>query len=261
MCARGLDPQVADFYARQIEQAARRGLKPMSAINARMQRGLSAVYRRVLPTRGKPPANHPGLSVITLQRLQPRLRTILDQRLFESTRLVERNRIKALEAVRDRFTGWASSIPPQGAPESAGKEAKRAIRKELGNLQYAERRVLVDQSHKLRSNFDDLLALEGGAIAQMWHSHFRQAGYHYRPEHKERDQRIYLIRGSWALERGLIKADPRLEAGGQYTDQITRPGEEIFCRCWTTSLYALRDLPSDMLTEKGRAELARVRAA
>ena len=37
-----------------------------------------------------------------------------------------------------------------------------------------------------------------------------------------------------------------------YLDEITQPGEEVFCRCYVTYLYNLRSIPEDMLTQKGR---------
>ena len=63
---------------------------------------------------------------------------------------------------------------------------------------------------------------------------------------------MYLIRGSWAQEKGLVKPGP---VG--YTDQITAPGEEVFCRCSLVYIYSIRALPDDMLTAAGRAALGR----
>jgi len=67
-----------------------------------------------------------------------------------------------------------------------------------------------------------------------------------------------VVRDNWALEKGLIKL-----AGHQYTDQVTEPGEEVFCRCYYEYIYNLRDLPPEMITAKGREalELARQRLA
>jgi hypothetical protein len=43
-----------------------------------------------------------------------------------------------------------------------------------------------------------------------------------------------------------------------YTDAITQPGEEVFCRCFYEYIYALRDMPDDMITAKGKAKLIEV---
>ena len=261
MCETGFDPDLALHFSAKLRGAARRVFKPTSALAEQGRRVLASIYERSVPKRGKPPKAHQGISIIAMQRMQPQLSALRDRRASEMVRLIEKNRAQTLDEIANAFNGWASSVPPQGMRVSLASEAKADIKKVLRSLDWKERRVIIDQGHKLRSNIDDLIALEGGAIAQMWHSHWRSPNYRYRPDHKARDQRIYLIRDCWALKQGLIKPDPRLERGEQYTDQITRPGEEVFCRCWCTSLYSLRDLPEDMLTAKGREYLAKARAA
>ncbi|ECG8055094.1 hypothetical protein FM848_23300, partial [Salmonella enterica] len=37
-----------------------------------------------------------------------------------------------------------------------------------------------------------------------------------------------------------------------YLDEITQPGEEVFCRCYLTYIYNVRSLPDEMKTEKWR---------
>ena len=58
------------------------------------------------------------------------------------------------------------------------------------------------------------------------------------------------------MQAGLMKKDRY-----RYTDEIEKPGELVYCRCWYEWKYNLRSLPSEMLTEKGKAELERVRIA
>lgn len=251
MCAKGFDPTLAAYYAGQIRRAAASKFKAGIATNDRMKRAMQAIYRRISPSGAKVPRAAGGMSLITLQRLQPKLLALVNARILETTRLLKENHQAALDKIGQRFTGWASSVPPQGSRVELAREARDGIKKELRNLKYCENRVVIDQSHKLRSNMDDLLAIEGGAIAQQWHSHWRSPGYNYRKDHKERDMKFYLIRGSWAEKKGLIKPDPNLPSGEQYTDQVTRPGSEIFCRCYGTNIYNLRDLPDAMLTDKG----------
>ena len=94
------------------------------------------------------------------------------------------------------------------------------------------------------SNINEIVAVDNGAIAARWHSHWRQAGYNYRKDHKERDDNVYVIRGSWAHEKGYIKPIHG------YTDEITSPGEEVFCRCNYVYLYHLRQV-KHLLTKKG----------
>jgi len=128
------------------------------------------------------------------------------------------------------------------------------VTKALRSLPFEERRVAIDQGHKMLSSLSATIAEGGNALAGRWFSHWRQLNYDYRPDHKEQDGKVYLIRDSWAHAQGLVKPG---EAG--YLDEITQAGEEVYCRCAVTYLYALRALPPEMLTKKGHAALAEAR--
>jgi hypothetical protein len=94
-------------------------------------------------------------------------------------------------------------------------------------------------------------AKANGAVAAIWHS-----SEYYRPyggtDHPERDQKIYTVRGNWALGKGLMRAGPE-----GFTDEITGPCEESGCQCSYQLFFHLREIPADMLTELGARELAR----
>jgi hypothetical protein len=124
------------------------------------------------------------------------------------------------------------------------------VKKTQHRKTFEQRTADIDRGHKLVASEAAMEAMKNGAIAAEWHSHYRQPGYDYRLEHKERDGKIYAIRGNWAIERGLMNK------GAGYTDEITAPAEEHLCRCYYTYLNNIRDLPEDMLTEKGKQYLA-----
>ena len=207
---------------------------------------------------------HKGLSRFTLNYMEPKLRSELDRRILASADLIKQNRTAAINKTVQRFSGWATSIPVQdyvGGGLSASSRSgivanAQHIQKSAEQVDYEARRVMIDQSHKLIANIDNIIATSNNAIAAEWHSHWRQAGYDYREDHKERDKLVYLIRGNWAQKNGYVKAGP---AG--YLDEITQPGEEVFCRCYVTYLYNLRSIPEDMLTQKGRKFLESMKAA
>ncbi|WP_249206361.1 hypothetical protein [Burkholderia multivorans] len=182
-----------------------------------------------------------------------RLRPELDKRVRASVDLIKLNRERAVEQMLQRFAGWTSSIPDGGSRAIEKPEVREDIAKSVRQLRYEERRVSIDQGHKLMSSINAVIAEQTQAIAMMWRSHWRQAGYDYRPDHKERDKRFYVVRGSWALQQGLITK------GDGYLDEITQPAEEPFCRCYGVYVNNLRDLPPEMLTEKGRRALEETR--
>ncbi|EIW8556157.1 TPA: hypothetical protein MAQ12_001428 [Klebsiella pneumoniae] len=207
---------------------------------------------------------HKGLSRFTLNYMEPKLRSELDRRILASADLIKLNRTAAINKTVQRFSGWATSIPVQDYVGGGLSPSSRSgvnyncdhIQKSAQQVDYEARRVMIDQSHKLIANIDNIIATSNNAIAAEWHSHWRQAGYDYREDHKERDKLVYLIRRNWAQKNGYVKAGP---AG--YLDEITQPGEEVFCRCYVTYLYNLRSIPEGMLTQKGRKFLESMKAA
>lgn len=217
-------------------------------------RRLTAAYDLEV-MREKALKRHPGISRFTLNYLEPRLRAELDRRIMASADLIKLNRTQAIDKTLQRFSGWATSIPPVSQMSAGLSASSRAgvvetsqnIAKSARQIDFEQRRVMIDQTHKLVANIDNIIATDGGAIAAVWHSHWRQPNYDYREPHKDRDLNVYAIRGNWAQQKGLMKAGP---AG--YLDEITQPGEEVFCRCYLTYIYNVRSLPDEMKTEKWR---------
>ena len=242
-----------DFWLHQLRQAAAQTLMPIWRVEEMLKFGLSAIFRRLVD-RGGIVRYHPGIPRFTLQRVAPHLRAELDRRILASANLIKLNREQAITRTLQRFQGWATSIPSGGSDATSKLQTAKEVRKALARLPFEERRVLIDQGHKFTANLSNILAQDGGAIALIWHSNWRQAGYDYREDHKERDGQVYAVRGNWAMQKGLMKLG---EAG--YYEDITAVGSEPFCRCYAQYLYALRDLPTDLLTKRGAEELARAK--
>ncbi len=242
------------MWVEKIRRAAVESLVPESVLNEELNRTLGGIYKKLIDD-GQILKTHRGAGKFTIERLKPKLRTELDRRLMVSRNLIKLNREQSIEKTIQRFAGWASSVPAGGSRAVDVKDTKDNIRKALTSLPFEERRVAIDQSHKFAAALNEVVAVDGGAIAMRWNSRWRSPGYQYREDHKERDQKIYLLRSSWAKEKGLVKPGP---AG--YYDDITKVGEEVYCSCFATWLYHLRDLPDDMLTQKGKDELAAARA-
>lgn len=232
----------------KIVAAARRSMMSEAALQKALHRTFHRIYDSML--KGGYAKVAPGVSRFTVEQLRPKLRRELERRMMTSQQLIKLNRDASIEKIKQRFGGWASSIPAGGTRAVNNKDVSKNVRKALTQLPFEERRVMIDQGQKFFSDLAETIALDNEAIAARWHSHWRQPGYDYREDHKERDLVYFMIRGNWALEQGLIKPGP-----GGYTDEITRPGEEVFCRCDYEYIYNIRDLPDYMLTEKGRKSL------
>lgn len=248
----GYDSQARiDQWVQRIEAAARASLTPPDVLEKALRTTLAGVYARMVEGGGLL-KTHKGVERFTIDRVKPQLRAELNRRMLVSANLIKLNRQAMINKTVQRFAGWASSVPPGGSEAVDKRETTGEIRKALGQLPFEERRVLTDQGHKLIGDINNIVAVAGGAIAAQWRSHWRQAGYNYREDHKERDGHTYAIRGNWAIEKGLMRKGP-----DGYTDEITKPGEEVYCRCAYQYLYNLRDLPSDMVTAAGRATINR----
>jgi hypothetical protein len=247
-------PEQLDYWMARLRAAATAELISESQLQNMLKRSLKAVYDKQVE-RGAILAEHPDLPRFTLDQVKPQLRRELDKRIMASADIIKLNRDKAVEQTLQRFSGWATSIPQSGSKLVDKVEQKTAIRKSFSALPFEERRVLIDQGHKLTAAISDVLAKDSGAIAAEWRSNWRQKGYNYRPDHKERDRKIYLLKSSWARDKGLVKPGPN----GCYED-ITAAGQEPFCRCHIRWVYGISGLPEDMVTAKGRIVLDEFKA-
>ncbi len=248
---RGFDSEtrLSDWLTR-LRAAAEDDLTPEREVEEQLRRMFGQIYQRLIE-RGEVMRLNPGVSRYTIERIKPRLRLELDRRILGAADLIKLNRAAAIETTLSRFAGWATSVPPGGTGGLDVRQAARDVRRDLTSLAYRDRRVAIDQGHKFAANLSQVVAKDGGAIAAQWHQHYTRNPRH---THKLRDGKIYLLRDSWAKEKGLVKPG---SAG--YLDDISQPGEEVYCRCTATYLYSLRALLPDMLTVKGREELERVR--
>lgn len=241
------------YWERRIAEAAREFLGSTEKMAEMLRDVLSATYKRMVD-RGGIAKYHPGVPRWTLAKVAPELRADLDRRILASANLIRLNRTEAVSKTLRRFSGWSTSIPVGGSADPEKRETKARIKKPIAQLKFEERRVLTDQGHKLVSSINHVVAEAGGAIGGYWKSNWKQPGYDYRQDHKDRADKFYAIRGSWAIERGLITK------GAGYQDDITEPAEEPFCRCRYRYVYNLRDVPKEFLTRKGEEALAEARA-
>lgn len=237
-------------WVRELRLAAERDLIPADTLVAEVRRTLGDEFSRLID-KGGILKHHPGVDRFTLARVRPQLRDELSRRIMASAGLIRLHRETAIAETLRRFTGWATSVPPGGSEAVARNPVKADIRKSLARTPYEYRRCAIDQGHRLAANINAIVAQGSGAIAAKWHRHHTR---YPRETHIQRDGKVYLIRNSWAQEKGLVKPG---KVG--YTDEITQPAEEINCRCTYEYYTSLRQLPQDMLTNKGKEALLSAR--
>ena len=252
MADHGFDSiQRIDSWIGELRRAAVRDVPNALMLDRVFRQYLHALYERHLE-RDRIGSLH-QVARVDIDSIAPQLRAELERRILTSADLIRLNREQAIGETLKRFQGWATSLPSGPAGVKLRKTAGE-IAKPFKSRPFEERRVLIDQGHKLIASVDSIVAAQNRAIAAVWRSHWRQAGYDYRSEHKAIDGHVYAVRDSWAMDEGFMKK------GHGYIDELTeQPAQAPFCRCWFRWIYALRDLPETMLTEKGRSQLAKTR--
>lgn len=252
--AHGFDAQWRiEQWLSRLAQALERQYGPAEQSESALRAALLGVFERA--TRADVLARqHPEISAFTIEQIAPKLRAELDRRILASADLIRLHREESMARTLRRMAGWMTSIPAGGTEVAQRAKVKKEVRRSIAGLPFEERRVVIDQGHKLAAAINEIISTDGGAIAAVWHSHWRESGYQFRPEHKALDGKVFLVRGSWAQAEGLVKL-----AGRQYTDEVEAPSREPFCRCYWQFLYNLRQLPAEMLTAKGHAALEQAR--
>lgn len=240
-----------EMWLRRLNASATKSMPTPEAMTRNLKQKLTADYTKLVD-RGGLQKRHVGIPKFTVDRLKPQMRAELDRRIMASTQLIKLNREQAIAKTLQRFGGWASSVPPGGVSDETRNEVKEDVKKSIKQLPFEERRVIIDQSHKLYSAVNNIVATHGGAIAGIWHSHYKERGYNFRIQHAERDGKYYAIKGNWAIESGLMNK------GAGYYEDMDQVGQEPFCRCYMQYVYGIDRLPDEMLTEKGRAALKEV---
>lgn len=242
-------------WVRKIREAAERDLTPINVLEAELKRILLLRYQRTVES-GAIWKLHPDVALFTRDRVKPKLRSELDRRMAVARNLIKDNREEAIAQTARRFTGWASSIPAGGSLVVDKNPVKTDIRKALAQLPFAERRVAIDQGYKMISAVSNIIATDGGAIAVSWNDHgHTDHSYDARKEHLARQGYVYAIKNNWAINQGLMSKGPH----GYYED-TEGFGNLVYCRCFGTYYYAIRRLPPEMVTQKGRDELERISA-
>ena len=232
-----------------LRNAAEREVGPDYAIDEEIRQGFTRLYERFVNGTGL--EKRIDVPRFTKEMVKPKLRGELDRRIVAAADLIKLNKREAVERTLKRFSGWATSIPPGGYDDVDIRETSAAIAKDLKDYRYHKRLVDNDQGHKLISNIASLTAEAAGAVAGVWHSHgASDHSYNARKEHLSREGKIYIVRGSWAHEKGFIKPIHG------FTDEITAPGQEVNCRCWLTYITSPRKLPDAFLTRKGQEWIA-----
>ena len=218
-----------NYWLYELAEAAERSLVPEHVLNEHIRNIFINKFDHLV-NKGGMLKYHQGISKFGIEKIKPHLRAELDRRIMTSVNLIKLNREEMMQRTIRRFQGWATSIPIGGSDAQSKTEIKKSLK--LSDMTFLERRVMIDQGHKLVSALNDIVAKDNNALAAIWHSHgHTDPSYNARKIHLQREGSIYAIRNNWAIEKGLMKKGP-----SGYLDDIDQPGEFVYCFPGDTSL-------------------------
>lgn len=185
--------------------------------------------------------------------------------------IVSHHQAYMLEIV-NRYKEWFSIDTQEvrgdkATPESFSKKLSEFCHHDKDKFEKHMKFVIKDQSNKLSASMDEITATEGGAFAMIWKtrndkrvvgnpSGLYPKGAPIHGNHYIRNNKLFLLKGSWALKEGYIKKTKEVEYLEDVPDGY--PGQAIGCRCYRIDIYSLEDIPSEyhfILTKKGKAEV------
>jgi len=139
-------------------------------------------------------------------------------------------------------------LPPRSITQYDRKEFAKAAEKmdePIQSIRYKERRVAIDQGHKLAAAISEVQAYSNHAIALTWRHHFSK---NPREDHQEMDGETFVYPESWAVREGLVRKQNLV------SNLPVMPAQAINCRCTADHVYTLRELyrrAPHLLTKKG----------
>lgn len=207
--------------------------------------------------------NHKDLRGYTLDDIRPDLRKELQKRTYEALSKIDIDDKELMNKLEDIFVHWVVDEPDK-AGEKSEKNLKKRLKltKEEKEKRKKIQRIMIDQSMKLQSNLDNIIARSHQAVGFIWKTRRddkvagNPAGKYpnvdknstVHGDHYSRQDKIYFFRdNNWALENGLL--DKANIEYAEFPDGL--PGQPLNCRCYASYIYDLYDLPASMLSVKG----------
>jgi len=141
---------------------------------------------------------------------------------------------------------FLDQVPSSGTIDKTMKSRIAEIKRELRYLAKWDRLFSIYKARSFSAEVEYIFALaQHDPLAAIWeYSPLDEQGeYQKSYNHRQRASHVYAVRGSWAIEKGLMKVGP-----DGYLDEISRPGQELGCMCslqWVTSVSGL---PGNMIT-------------
>jgi len=217
------DVDLIRLWLPQLRGALQKAFPSDDEIVGEVSRILGVRFRKGMKALPKRHRMHPAR--IGPESIAEQYRPMLRERIQASAELIKLNRDQEIERQLRRFVGWATGSLPSQAKRSDKGELSKGVTKALQQDTFERRRVCIDQGHKLIAAVDDVVAIEHGAIAKKWRHVIPHAGYQSRPEHLERDGKVYAVKGN-----AMLEAKRMTKGGRPYADELPeQPSGPPYC--------------------------------
>lgn len=203
-----------------------------------------------------------GLKGYYINKLKPQFKDELINRINFSLSLIKTQDKKTMEQLSERFLNWLNNETMQGNKESLAQTLSIHKTQQKNDKHY--KFILKDQTQKMFTSFDNIIANEYKAIGFYWRTRRDKrvvgnpSGLYPKVideeahgNHYKRAGKFYFYENTQYLKQGLF--DKGKIEYAKFNDGM--PGAPIGCRCYAENVYNIEDVPSEYLTKKGKQYL------
>jgi hypothetical protein len=184
--------------------------------------------------------------------LLPVLRALRDEHVDSHAEQASAFFEKQKSAFDAQLAAFLSEIPIGGTKAAVVRGHVNPLKRALSDLLEWGGEMSRLQAMSFVSEVSDFLTPAGGdALAMTW-QYSRPSCLV--PSHEALHSRVYLVRDSWALKQGLLRADVG------FVEDTRKFRREIGCMCLASWHFSLPRLPEDLLTPAGVAKIEEARA-
>lgn len=246
------------WLARLREAIKNFNTKNFSKFQAKAIRDLRHSYKSYTLTGFQ--KNNKGLKSWRAGELKPLFRKQLRARINDSLMLIKTQNSSRMSILESRFLNWLE-IKQQDSTTSTSLREMMQVDKTIRKTDKHYNMILSDQTRKMISSFDNIVAEHYKAIGFFWKT--RQdnrvvgnpAGKYPKStvnkmhgDHYERANKFYFYKNNWAINKKLINTKHKDFAYAEFDDGL--PGQPINCRCYAYNIYDISDIPQKFLNTK-----------
>lgn len=173
-----------------------------------------------------------------------------------------------IQKIKQEFRNWGT-LPSKETRGINEKQAKKKFNENVlegktEELTAYQEFIMLDQTRKFAATINRLEAEEGGAFAFEWDirgdkrvvgnpTGIYPKGNAKHGNHWERDGKLYLLRDSWAVKKGYVKAGNGVIFADEIPDGM--PSVAVGCRCLAHYVFTLHSIPEEykfILTKEGK---------